>query len=120
MKTQLFLVFFISQLSLGSHFCNDRIDNNSPTTIELYKRCEQGFVAVFCAKALEQNEDEIANRLGCFGFGNNWKGKIENIHYPFADDPIISVKQGEVLVRVAEDMLKKFPDYADWLKKNAK
>lgn len=120
MKTQLVLCVLISQISFGSHYCDDRLANSSPATIKLYDQYKQSFSAFFCIAALAQNRNDIANRCGIYGLGNDWRSKVRSVRLPFSDESLITVAQGEVLHHVAKDMVQQLPDIADWLKKNAK
>lgn len=75
MKRLLFLYIFMTHMSSGSSFYEERIANCSPQTIETYKRYKQIVSAFFCEKAIEQKKHDIACRCGNYGLGKDWSSK---------------------------------------------
>lgn len=120
MKRLLFLCLLVSQVSLGSHVCDERIANCSPATVALYETYKQVFAAFFCVRASLQAQSSIEDRCGKYGLGDDWKSKINDVKLPFQDLTEITIKHGEVLDQVAQDMVSRLPDIADWLKQNAR
>lgn len=118
MKRQLLLSMFVSQLSVGSCFYEDRVTNESPNSVELFEKYKKIFAAFFCEKALAQKKHDIAHRCGNYGLGNDWASTFRDVQCPNLLE--ITNRHGEVLHQVARDMVNHLPDIADWLKQNAK
>lgn len=112
----LLFIGFVHGDCLASFYNYEQMSRNGL----LYKR---EIASYLCNKALDQNKQEIAERIGAYALGANWETnyiqsiRYKKIYYSFEYIKTTNHPQYLILLAVGQEYSKQFPDLIDWMSK---